>query len=307
MPPASRPLPMVPRHAGALFGDFLPALSRSRRGSAEVWAFDPNSKALDLSNFGSRSRGLGSPEDSRAGSPLMIAFRGLREEPRAANVGTRVSDCTPPSATLGRWSATCVPLAPRDRGVDIKNAARTRHDIVGFGSIARGRFDVSSRKFEGDRTSATVEVEEYNTIYQLVRVFRRNSPPNGPSWGAVSKRVSITKFTCEESNQEPVHGSVTETPWGLCGGPLGDPIANFPWNEGSDLQTEFDRCLPRREAMERFVSPLAMMRRLGRLERVDPTAGRKRGPARAPIPLSPKASRQIGSVFGNKMRCGLLG
>ena len=131
-------------HAGALFGDFLPALSRSRRGSAEVWAFDPNSKALDLSNFGSRSRGLGSPEDSRAGSPLMIAFRGLREEPRAAHVGTRVSDCTPASATLGRWSATCVPLAPRDRGVDIKNAARTRHDIVGFGSIARGRFDVSA-------------------------------------------------------------------------------------------------------------------------------------------------------------------
>ena len=119
--------------------------------------------------------------------------------------------------------------------------------------------------------------------------------------------MSITKFTCEESNQEPVHVSVTETPWGLCGGPLGDPIANFPWNEGSDLQTEFDRCLPRREAMERFVSRLAMMRRLGRFEQVDPTAGRKRGPARAPIPLSRKASRRIGSVFGNKMRCGLLG
>ena len=29
-------------HAGAFFGDFLPALSRSRRASDKVWAFEPN-------------------------------------------------------------------------------------------------------------------------------------------------------------------------------------------------------------------------------------------------------------------------
>lgn len=29
-------------HAGTFFGDFLPALARSRRGGAKVWAFEPN-------------------------------------------------------------------------------------------------------------------------------------------------------------------------------------------------------------------------------------------------------------------------
>lgn len=31
-------------HAGTFFGDFLPALARSRQGDAKVWAFEPNSE-----------------------------------------------------------------------------------------------------------------------------------------------------------------------------------------------------------------------------------------------------------------------
>ena len=35
-------------HAGTFFGDFIPALARSRAPGALVWAFEPNRESYDV-------------------------------------------------------------------------------------------------------------------------------------------------------------------------------------------------------------------------------------------------------------------
>jgi FkbM family methyltransferase len=45
-------------HAGTFFGDFLPALARSRRGGARVWAFEPNRESCRCASITVAINGL---------------------------------------------------------------------------------------------------------------------------------------------------------------------------------------------------------------------------------------------------------
>ena len=45
-------------HAGTFFGDFLPALARSRRGGAKVWAFEPNRESYRCASITAEINGL---------------------------------------------------------------------------------------------------------------------------------------------------------------------------------------------------------------------------------------------------------
>jgi FkbM family methyltransferase len=54
-------------HAGAFFGDALPALSRSRVGDAKVWAFEPNFNSFQLARQTCRLNGLQNAVVTNAG------------------------------------------------------------------------------------------------------------------------------------------------------------------------------------------------------------------------------------------------
>lgn len=91
-------------HAGAFFGDFLPALSGSRTGRAVVWAFEPNRENHHSATVTMRLNGL---------QKVKLASRGLGNKSGRATLVIREEDGTPlgggsrlaASAPAGRaWS-----------------------------------------------------------------------------------------------------------------------------------------------------------------------------------------------------------
>ena len=119
-------------HAGAFFGDFIPALARSRRGGALVWAFEPSLenhrcaeltvRLNELDNVTLLHAGLGASAGTavlatsdRAGTPLGGASRIVEAEAE------------------GRWSTSeTVDLIAIDEVVDSRrDVAAIQLDVEG--------------------------------------------------------------------------------------------------------------------------------------------------------------------------------
>jgi FkbM family methyltransferase len=73
-------------HAGTFFGDFLPALSRSRRGEAKVWAFEPNPESYRCASVTMAINGL---------QNVVLTNAGLGERPDTLVLETRTAEGIP--------------------------------------------------------------------------------------------------------------------------------------------------------------------------------------------------------------------
>ena len=121
-------------HAGAFFGDFLPALAQSRAAGATVWAFEPNPEnyrcALitthinELNNVVLANSGLG---EKQASLPLLVSDSSGRSLGGASRI-VGESD-----ANEGRGSSTLVKIVTIDEAVPSdRNVATIHLDVEGY-------------------------------------------------------------------------------------------------------------------------------------------------------------------------------
>jgi FkbM family methyltransferase len=134
-------------HAGTYFGDFLPALSRSRRGAARVWAFEPGSENSRCAAITLELNGL---------ENVVLTRAGLSERPRQALLATGDREGVPlggasrvinDRAKARWWEAEEVELLALDDAIDReRNVVAIHLDVEGHEQSAlQGALELIAR------------------------------------------------------------------------------------------------------------------------------------------------------------------